>query len=1039
MFKRIIHIADIHFPHSLSSNPIMYKRYELWQDQFLAMTHLDNTTLVVIAGDTLHDYDRADPFLVSTVQLFLKRLQDVAGAVIVILGNHDYNHGTWQSWIPLMNNSMNDNIHILLESGQYKYDNITVDFQSITDPFKSYFFENRDKPRDQNADLHIAVFHGILYNTKVKGLSTRNNNTTTPCTTYAIDRSWFCAHDYVLLGHIHTHQSIGKFIYAGSAMQQSFGESIHNHGFVEITISDKSWKFVEIPPILSYINMQMNESIPEIPSTCKYITLQVCSQNAVVASEREQYENMIRSMLPDHIISSTIRWKRIVDTNVLEDNISSSHTSSPNNNGLLIKRCSWCNVFCYGPDESVLVFDDTIKSISAANTYGKTTVWRIILVALYADAFKTSEKRSFMENIVNAHAKKGQIVLDGILNNHSFHIERIFTKNVRTIIKSTLIVDNEVYPLTWLVNNIMPLDVLRSNYVLSRSTESIFEKSSTRLQQYMNMTFHLDELHDRMVEVDKAISSNMASISTLKKLISTMPEIINLDESKSELTRILTLEPVNTLQDYASISNTLLNNILSSMNNNSISTDINVTADEFDDIISFLKKPVLSTIMPLAVRKGILTSDECIRIDNILAFATCAELKPLTSVDIMKAIMPLQDKLPNDLHDRYDQCTILIRLVKPFLKIVGKLPTISEPFSPEVCEMFLKQASPMDYSSDVTIPDTVELPDLPCNKPTPINRLSRLIQDPSNTEFLQAITQVMAGKDDTMILPILERLRNDDDAIQLLRAKKSDQKHANIAELTTILASVKYHIRSLYDTIITQLYTKDDKAFMNTIMTKITNYCQNIASQINNKQRLFRKTWDTWSERVNRLKIEISNNEQLNENRKRINTEILSIQSKLDALREERNRLNDKRVSILEKDISSLENIINSKLHRYVQLQVQISVHETAQKLQFSIDVVDGTTIRSYDHLSGYERVIISFVTMRAFNMLGDYRFNVFYIDEAFDVLDEDNFSNLDNLLRIAHTVTPNVLFVTHRPILSQSVITIERDALGRSKLCNEA
>lgn len=992
------------------------------------MAHLDMNTMVVIAGDILHDYDRADPFLVSTVQLFLKRLQDVAGAVIVILGNHDYNHGTWQSWIPLMSNNVNDNVHILLESGQYKYDNVTVDFQSITDPYESYFFENRDKPRDQDADLHIAVFHGILYNTKMKGLS----RYATPSTLYAIDREWFHAHDFVLLGHIHTHQSIGKFIYAGSAMQQSFGESVHDHGFIEVAISDKSWKFVEIPPVLSYISMQMNEPIPEIPSSCKYVTLQVCSHNAVVASERDQYENMVRSMLPDHIVSSTFRWKRLIDMTAADEKIAPTATDG---HGLFIKRCSWCNVFCYGPDESVLVFNDTIKSISAANTYGKTTVWRIILVALYADAFKTSEKRSYMENIVNTHAKKGQIVLDGVLDNHAFHVERVFTKNVRTIIKSTLTVDNEVYPSAWLANNIMPLDVLRSNYVLSRSTESIFEKSSARLQQYMNMTFHLDELHDRMVEVDKAISSNMASISTLKRLINSMPEVTTLDESRSELARILTLEPVNTLQDYASVPSTLLSDAASS----TLSADVPVTAEEFNDVLSFLKRPLLSTIASLAVRKDILTADESARIDRVMAFAACAALRPTTSTDAMKAVLQVQDRLPGDLRDQCDHCMILVRLAKPFLSIVDKLPSIDEPFSPEVCEVFLKQASPMDYSADVAIPDTVELPDLPCSKPTPINRLSRLIQDPSNTEFLQAITQVMAGKDDAMILPILERLRNDDDAIQLLRAKKSDKKYASLTELASILASVQYHARSLYDTVIARMYTADDRAFMDTITARITDYCRDVACRVRDMQQAFRKSWKSWSERVNRLKIEIGNSEQSIENRKRVNAEILDIQSKLDALREERNRLNDKRVSILEKDILSLENIINSKLHKYVQLQVQIAVHETAQKLQFSIDVLDGTITRSYDHLSGYERVIVSFVTMRAFNMLSDYRFNVFYIDEAFDVLDEDNFGNLDNLLRIAHTVTPNVLFVTHRPILSQSVITIKRDALGRSKLCSDA
>ena len=71
-----------------------------------------------------------------------------------------------------------------------------------------------------------------------------------------------------------------------------------------------------------------------------------------------------------------------------------------------------------------------------------------------------------------------------------------------------------------------------------------------------------------------------------------------------------------------------------------------------------------------------------------------------------------------------------------------------------------------------------------------------------------------------------------------------------------------------------------------------------------------------------------------------------------------------------------------------------------------------------HENLSGFEKAILQFVIMHIINSFSSYSFNIFYIDEAFDVFDEDNFKKaVPNLLQIAADYTSNVLFVTHRNI----------------------
>ena len=140
--------------------------------------------------------------------------------------------------------------------------------------------------------------------------------------------------------------------------------------------------------------------------------------------------------------------------------------------------------------------------------------------------------------------------------------------------------------------------------------------------------------------------------------------------------------------------------------------------------------------------------------------------------------------------------------------------------------------------------------------------------------------------------------------------------------------------------------------------------------------------------------------------------------------------LENTRLQIIKNGLQSLEDNINNELDTYIQYRIQITYKEAVNKsTQFIIKIIHKHTGQNivFDNLSGYEKAIVQFVTMHIINSFSSYRFNLFYIDEAFDVFDENNFNKyISHLLQIAADYTQNVLFVTHRSLPSNSTYDLK-------------
>ena len=211
MYK-IAHIADTHI------------RNLKYHDEYRAVfkkLYLDlkkkKPDLIIHCGDIAHTKTQLSPEFFALASDFLKNLADIA-PTYVILGNHDGNlkNARRQDAITPIAEALNHpRLHLMKNSGEFSpfNDRLVFNVLSVFDR------ENWTQPTNKEA-INIALYHGAI----------------TGCQT---DTGWTMTHgedtieifnnfDFAMLGDIHARQALdlkGRIRYAGSTVQQNFGES----------------------------------------------------------------------------------------------------------------------------------------------------------------------------------------------------------------------------------------------------------------------------------------------------------------------------------------------------------------------------------------------------------------------------------------------------------------------------------------------------------------------------------------------------------------------------------------------------------------------------------------------------------------------------------------------------------------------------------------------------------------------------------------------------------------------------------------------
>lgn len=232
---RIAHLSDIHIRFSTRHDEYAQVFERLYKD--LKENKIDR---IAITGDILHNKVSMSPKSFVLMSEFLIRLSEIA-PVDVIAGNHDMNMkqesqgdvispifqvseilgGSNNTFMVTEENKTNINFWL---KGVYYYPN--SGFYQFEDNHTYCVFSCRDQKilhLDHKIPNHryIALYHGALYGARMdNGYENKNQA--------SWKKSIFKDFDITMMGDFHEYQEFyeGKMAYAGSLLQQNYGESV---------------------------------------------------------------------------------------------------------------------------------------------------------------------------------------------------------------------------------------------------------------------------------------------------------------------------------------------------------------------------------------------------------------------------------------------------------------------------------------------------------------------------------------------------------------------------------------------------------------------------------------------------------------------------------------------------------------------------------------------------------------------------------------------------------------------------------------------
>ena len=172
------------------------------------------------------------------------------GKTIIFHGNHDRNQNEIDQPSLISSTIEIENLRILKSTQTFTIDNIGFSYVNIDDTLDNTSTVGRLKrlpefPKiREKVSKKIALFHCTFANVKLYN-GNHVLNSTNP---YPFE--WISEFDFALLGDIHLRQKgmYGNMLwgYAGSLVQQNYGEDIINHGYMIWDIELSTIEYVNV-------------------------------------------------------------------------------------------------------------------------------------------------------------------------------------------------------------------------------------------------------------------------------------------------------------------------------------------------------------------------------------------------------------------------------------------------------------------------------------------------------------------------------------------------------------------------------------------------------------------------------------------------------------------------------------------------------------------------------------------------------------------------------------------------------------------------
>jgi DNA repair exonuclease SbcCD ATPase subunit len=454
--KTIYHIADVHI-----RNVKRHKEYRQVFEKMFEEIRKRGTedSIIYLAGDIAHAKLEMSPELVNEISWLFKECAKTC-PTILITGNHDCNMNNMDRMdvlTPLVDALELKDFYYLRDTQVFSIGGIDFSVFSILDNKDNWI--SADK---MFGNKKIALFHGPVDNSQTDiGYVVSSRHFTTDI---------FDGFDLALLGDIHKRQEMispkgCKVVYAGSLLQQNFGETLDRHGFLAWDLDTMTYEEIDIQNDYGYYTMDIdNGKVPVVNDMPKHPRLRVRLSNTDTAdtkkviaeikmkygvddftiirtdslskkktgdrSNKLDFENIADINYQNSLINEYVeRMMPFVDAKDLGElekinrDVNSRITHEETLRNIYWKpiRFEFSNMFSYGEDNKIDFSKlNGLMGLFAPNAQGKSSIFDAISFCLYDKSSRAFKAQNILNNRKQDFSCHLHFQIEGI----DYHIER---------------------------------------------------------------------------------------------------------------------------------------------------------------------------------------------------------------------------------------------------------------------------------------------------------------------------------------------------------------------------------------------------------------------------------------------------------------------------------------------------------------------------------------------------------------------------------------------------------------------------------------
>lgn len=577
----LFHLSDIHIRNYKRhiEYDFVFQNFISYLKNFKTLKH----TGILITGDIVHSKTEISPELVVFTTKFINNIASIL-PVFIIAGNHDMNTNNPQR-LDTISAILDDienkhNIYYMKSHGLHNYNNINFvvsdfrenniipfsDVLSIIDSNTSLIEQHAKFPNTYN----IALYHGLISQTY----------SYTHMITSSIKLSDFEGYDGAMLGDNHKHQFLKSHIaYAGSMIQQNFGEHINNHGFIHWILKYKTHELVgkhitlqndygfrTIHVVNDDLLIDKCDDLNTFPKNvhlrviCKNSTkteinnivhqlskdknFTICSlsfkDNNFIGSSNSEFEKTLVDIVSLDNINNVLIPEFLKDSKLSSDDMKSIIELNSECFGKLkekgdvdnlheapkywkILTLEFENLFCY-EHGNVVNFENGklngIIGIIGENTVGKSALVDIILFALF-----DKPSRGTINDIINVRCKNYSVTLKISVNNELYIIKRfgkikshnVSFKKINKDGSDVLLHDSNKRLTNESIRKLIGSfdDFINTNVCLQNEINKIITMKQTERKQFLSKIMKLDILDKLWLFIKKNVTENKILLNQL--------------------------------------------------------------------------------------------------------------------------------------------------------------------------------------------------------------------------------------------------------------------------------------------------------------------------------------------------------------------------------------------------------------------------------------------------------------------------------------------------------------------------------------------